>query len=82
MSQPKKIYTETADKKRLLEALKKLQLDGVRIIDDRNGRAQVIPAVSDSADSGRRSDSPVFQELEAIFDLEDQVGTDPYNKIR
>ncbi len=72
--------------KKLLDALEKLHLAGVKILDDSGGRPRilgsshtrqvaetVVEVVEDRL-------SPFIAEAVSMFDLEGPHGTDPYNK--
>lgn len=69
------------EKARLLEALKQLHREGVRIIDDRAGWPRVTQPLQKRPSSDPAKRRSPFMDAETSFELEDQIGTDPYNKL-
>ena len=85
MSDPKKISTVEADKKRLLDALRELKKDGVTLIDDRVGRPSVLSArprvdVIDENRDPKSIENLMLDSLEHMSLEDGPADNDPYNR--
>lgn len=80
MSHSDRSGSSAQDKLKLLEALKRLHEAGVPILDDQRGRPRLTDLGWQASTAAATDRGAADTVSDGNFELEDQVGADPYNK--